>query len=456
VRILRSGETDLAEDLRRFSERRDLRGGATTAGSDEKTCAVFGRPLTPLEAVRHILRAVRERGDEAVAEYAKKLDGVDLASVGMRVTEAEISAAWDAASPALKAALERAAANIRRYQQAMLPPEPARVVNAQGGVVAVRYRPLRRVGIYVPGGRAGYPSTVLMTAIPAQVAGVEEIVMVTPCGPDGAARPETLAAARLCGIREIHRIGGAQAIAALAYGTRTIPRADMIAGPGNLYVTLAKKEVYGEVAIDMLAGPSEILIIADETADPRFLAADLLGQAEHDPAVTVLLATDRRLAERALAEVERQIPALSRGVAARDCLERYGFFAVTRDLAEAVALANEFAPEHLELAVSDPDALLPTIRNAGAVFVGHHTPESLGDYVAGPSHVLPTGGTARFFSGLSVNDFLRRTSIIRYTREALELTAPDVDVLARAEGLDAHARAVTIRTGDTEDERTGR
>jgi len=309
----------------------------------------------------------------------------------------------------------------------------------------VGYSPLNRVGIYVPGGSAAYPSTVLMTAIPAQVAGVRGIAMVTPCGPDGKVRPETLAAVYETGLTEVYRSGGAQAIAALAYGTGTIRRVDKIVGPGNIFDTLAKREVYGEVDLDMLAGPSEILIIADEAAVPRFLAADMLSQAEHDPAAAVLLTPSGAVAEQTLVEIEKQLANLSRGQAARDCLDRYGFCGVTRDLDQAVELANQFAPEHLELVVENPKSVLPGLHAAGAIFVGQYTPEPVGDYVAGPSHVLPTGGTARFFSGLSVNDFMRRTGIITYSEDALRQALPDIETIARAEGLDAHARAATIR-----------
>jgi histidinol dehydrogenase len=277
------------------------------------------------------------------------------------------------------------------------------------------------------------------------VAEVKEIAVVTPCRSDGTVWPETLAAAHGLELTEVYRISGAPAVGALAYGTETIRRVDKIVGPGSIFVTLAKREVYGEVALDMLAGPSEVLIIADAKADPRFVAADLLSQAEHDPAAAVLLTPDARVARETLAEIERQLPNLSREKAARECLERYGFIAITRDLNHAVKLANQFAPEHLELAVAKPDALLKRIRSAGAVFMGAHTPEPVGDYVAGPSHVLPTGGTARFFSGLSVNDFLRRMSVIRYAPSALKKSVADVETLARAEGLDAHARAAGIR-----------
>jgi histidinol dehydrogenase len=356
-----------------------------------------------------------------------------------------LEAAWRSVPASFRKSLARAGENIRRFQERIKLKAPAPLVNPQGGRLSVEYRPLARVGVCVPGGRAAYPSSLLMTVIPAQVARVDEIAVVTPCRPNGTVWPETLAAARGLELTEVYRISGAPAVAALAYGTKTIRRVDKILGPGSIFVTLAKREVYGEVGLDMLAGPSEVLIIADAQADPRFVAADLLSQAEHDPAAAVLLTPDERVARETLAEIERQLPKLSREKAARDCLERYGLIAVTRDLNEAVKLANQFAPEHLELAVAKPNALLKKIRSAGAVFLGSHTPEPVGDYLAGPSHVLPTGGTARFFSGLSVNDFLRRMSVIRYSPAALKKSVADVETLARAEGLDAHARAANIR-----------
>ena len=448
MKILRSSETNLSAALRALSAKLDISAGMTTTDSGERTLAVFGEPLSPLEAVRRIIRDVREMGDDAVVAYAKKLDDADLSPDRFAVSKEEIAEAWAAIPEALRETMKRSAANIRQYQSAVKITNPQPVRNAQGGTLSVRHLPLRRVGIYVPGGRAAYPSTVLMTALPAQVAGVREIVMVTPGGPDGKVRPETLAAAHLAGVAEVYRIGGAHAVAALAYGTETIPKVDKIVGPGNIFVTLAKREVYGEVDLDMLAGPSEVLIIADGTAEPRFLAADLLSQAEHDPAASVLLTPDAAVAERTVAELERQLPLLSREKAARACLERYGLIGVVKDMAEAIALADQFAPEHLELAVENPEALLPELTSAGAIFMGRYTPEAVGDYLAGPSHVLPTGGTARFFSGLSVNDFLRRTSILNYSREALERSAGDVDVFARGEGLDAHARSATIRFED--------
>ena len=445
MKIYRADKTDLAAVLRDLSDTLSFRTGMVSADSAGKTAAVFGKPLAPIEAVRTILSDVRSRGDAAVAEYTEKLDGASLTPEQFAVTRDEMAAAYASVSDALKVSLARAKENIWRFQEHIKVRAPSPLENAEGGILSVQYRPLRRVGLYVPGGRAGYPSTVLMTAIPAQVAGVKELAMVTPCGRDGTVRPATLAAAHEVGMTEVYRLGGAQAVAALAYGTDTIRRVDKIVGPGNLFVTLAKREVYGDVDLDMLAGPSEVLIIADRSADPRFLAADLLSQAEHDPAASVLLTPDEAIAESTAAEITSQVGALSRAAAARDCIERYGFIGVTRDLDHAVDLANQFAPEHLELAVENPKAWLPKIRAAGAIFIGPYTPEPVGDYLAGPSHVLPTGGTARFFSGLSVNDFLRRTGVLIYSKQALERGAAHIAEIARAEGLDAHVRAVGIR-----------
>ena len=450
MRIHSARDDDLSAELAKLSASLDIRKGMTAADSGELTRAVFGEALSPIESVRRILGDIAARGDAAVREYTHNLDGVELSPAQFRVSSEEIAQAWEQTPPELRAAMETAAENIRRFQEAIRPKDAEPVVNPQGGVMALRALPIRRVACYVPGGRASYPSSVLMTAVPAQVAGVREVVVTTPCGADGAVRPATLAAARVAGVTEIYRLGGAQAIAALAFGTETIEKVDKIVGPGNLFVTLAKKEVYGQVDLDMLAGPSEILIIADAAANPGWLAADLLSQAEHDPAASVLLTPSREVAETTVRELEKQLPELSRESAARDCLQRYGFIGVTRDLDEAAELANQFAPEHLELAVADPEALLPKCVNAGAVFMGQQTPEPLGDYLAGPSHVLPTGGTARFFSGLSVHDFLRRTSVLKYTKEALAASAEAVDVFARAEGLDAHARSVTRRVDNSD------
>ena len=448
MKILRFDETDLSAQLASLSAKLGFSSGMVSADSSEKTIAVFGEALSPIDAVRGILADVQAKGDAAVIDYAQRLDGATLTPATLRVSREELAPAYDSIPSQLKDALAKAKENIWQYQEHIKVRAPSPMHNNEGGILSLQYRPLNRVGIYVPGGQAAYPSTVLMTAVPAQVAGVKDIVMVTPCGPEGVVRPETLAAAHEVGLHEVYRIGGAQAIGALAYGTETIPRVDKIVGPGNLFVTLAKREVYGQVDLDMLAGPSEVLIIADDTANPRFLAADLLSQAEHNPAASVLLTPNPDTAEKTLVEIEAQLQALSRGAAARECLDCYSFVGITRDLDQAVDLANQFAPEHLELAVKNPKDLLPKLYSAGAIFVGSYTPEPVGDYLAGPSHVLPTGGTARFFSGLNVNDFLRRSSHMLYTAEALRQSATDIDVFARAEGLDAHARSATIRFED--------
>mgnify|MGYP001279932191 CR=1 FL=1 len=445
MKILRAAETDLAAALAGLSQNLGMSGAIVSEASRRKTVEVFGAPLTPLEVVRRILADVKTRGDEAVSEYCRKLDGAHLALKRFRVTLKEMKAAHDALPKALRDSLRRARKNIERFQRHIKVKPPAALTAADGGELRIEYRPLKRIAALVPGGRASYPSTALMTIIPAQVAGVQEVVMATPSLPDGSARPENLAVAHMLGLTEVYRFGGAHGVAALAFGTRTVPRVDMIVGPGNLFVTLAKREVYGECDLDMLAGPSEVLIIANESADPRYVAADLLSQAEHDPAASVLLTPSESVARRTVEELERQLPLLSREKAARACLDRYGFIAVTRSLDQAVALANQFAPEHLELAVKAPEKLLRDIRCAGAVFLGHQTPEPVGDYVAGPSHVLPTGGTARFAHGLNVNDFLRPMSVLKYSRKALAKAVNDVNIIARAEGLDAHARSATIR-----------
>ena len=442
MNILNAQSTDLSAALSALSAKLGSGAGMVSQAGMEKTVAVFGKPLTPAEVVRTLIAAVRERGDDAIAEYLLKLDGARLTPEQFRLSPDALRDAWDQTPEPVRSALQRARENIRRFQEHIRPQLPSTQRNAEGGFVGITHRPLNRVGLYIP---AGLASTVLMTAVPASVAGVREIALATPCNREGMPSREVLAAAHVAGVTEVYRIGGALAIAAFACGTSAVPRVEKICGPGNTFVTIAKKELYGEVDLDMLAGPSEVLVIADAKAEPRFIAADMLSQAEHNPAAAVLLTPEEKIARRTLEALEAQLPRLSRAQAARDCLERYGFIGVTRDLDHAVELANQFAPEHLELAVAKPDVLLPRIRTAGAVFMGQFTPEPVGDYVAGPSHVLPTGGTARFFSGLGVYHFMRTMSVIHYDRDALRKTAADVDVLARAEGLDAHARSATIR-----------
>lgn len=397
------------------------------------------------DLVLEIIDSVRAEGDSALCGLSSRLDGYPLTEGQIKVSEDETEQAVKAVDPEFMRALREARDNIRVYHEK----QAARSwfdYGREGVVLGQLVRPLERVGIYVPGGKASYPSSVLMNAIPARVAGVPEIAMVTPPGRDGTVNIHTLAAAAEAGVTEIYRIGGAQAIAALAYGTKTVRRVDKIAGPGNRYVTMAKRLVFGAVDIDMLAGPSEILVVADDSANPAYVAADMLSQAEHDQmAAVVLITPERDLARSVATELERQIGLLGRQSIASRSVSDYGAIIITGSIEEAVDLANSFAPEHLELAVRDPFSLLGGVKSAGAVFLGHFTPEPVGDYVAGPSHVLPTGGTARFFSPLGVDQFIRRASIISYSRKALEREAGNIIKLATTEGLDAHARSVEIR-----------
>jgi len=396
-----------------------------------------------LSVASHIVEDVRLRGDEALRDYTMQFDHADVPA--LRVTTAEIEAAVSSVSEEFRDAIAIAAASIEEYHERQVPQSWFSV--REGGVlVGQKVTPIRRVGIYVPGGRACYPSSVLMNAIPAVVAGVEEIAMVVPPDADGTVNAYTLAAAAEAGISEIYKVGGAQAIAALAYGTASIPRVDKITGPGNAYVTAAKKLVLGEVGIDMLAGPSEVLILADETAEPSFIAVDLMAQAEHDPRASALLVTtDPTLPDEVEEALEVLLEEAPRADVIRRSLTDNGRIIVVPDVRVALDVANAIAPEHLEVLTADPLELLGSIRNAGAIFLGPWTPESVGDYVAGPNHVLPTGGTARFSSPLSVDDFVKKSSVISYSREALESDAATVITIASAEGLMAHADAVALR-----------
>jgi histidinol dehydrogenase len=405
-----------------------------------------GADPTIQRTVDDILAAVRERGDAALLELTAKLDGFRVSTgAALAIPAAEFATAERGLDDRVRAALVYAAERIERYHAAA-PAKPWRITDEHGSVLGQDVRPLDRVGVYVPGGRAAYPSTVLMTAVPARVAGVAEIVLVTPPGPDGRVDPTVLAAARIAGVTEGWRLGGAQAVAALAYGTATIRRVDKIVGPGNIYVALAKRRVFGEVGVDMIAGPSEVLVIADAGADPEWVAADLLAQAEHDPMARALLITD---APDLVAGVSRalaaQLARLTRRDIAAEALRRHGALVLVGSLDEAVELANRLAPEHLELLVRVPQALLGRVRHAGAVFVGGQTPEVVGDYVAGPSHVLPTGGTARFSSPLGVDDFLKRTSVIEYSSTGLAAALVHLRTLAGVEGLGGHRAAADIR-----------
>ncbi len=395
-------------------------------------------------AVKEIVDRVRREGDPAVLEYTEKFDKVKLTLKDMRVSPEELKEAYANIDQKKVDALKLAAKNIRAFHEKQ---KLSSWVSqeADGVILGQLARPIRCAGVYVPGGKACYPSSVLMNVIPATVAGVEQLVMCSPV-PGGKMNPYILVAADIAGINEIYKIGGAQAIAAMAYGTATVPKVDKIVGPGNIYVATAKRHVFGQVDIDMIAGPSEILIIADKTADPVFVASDLLSQAEHDELASSLLVTDsRELADKVDAEVERQLATLVRKEIARKAIDRFGAIVITRDLHEAADVSNAVAPEHLELAVEKPFELLALIKNAGAIFLGHYSPESVGDYIAGPNHVLPTGGTARFFSPLSTDSFMKKSSLIFYTREGLDKVGEAVMQIADVEGLEAHGNTIKVR-----------
>lgn len=392
--------------------------------------------------VKAILAEVKKNGDAALFHYTEKFDQVKLSD--FRLSEAEIERGFQQTAPEVIRALEAAKANIESFHQKQ---KQAGFVDAEkAGVIRGQLvLPIETVGIYVPGGTARYPSSVLMNALPAKIAGVKRIVMVTPSSPEGLPNG-ILAAAKIAGVEEIYQIGGAQAVAALAYGTETIPKVDKIVGPGNIFVATAKKILFGQVAIDMIAGPSEVVILADERANPRYIAADLLSQAEHDPlARAILITTSQTLAEKVQVEVEEQLAILPREVIARASIENHSAIFVVSDIETQFTLMNEMAPEHLEIQLEDPMSHLSRIKHAGSVFLGAYASEPLGDYLAGPNHVLPTSGTARFFSPLGVEDFVKRTAFISYTKEALALEKEDVMILAREEGLEAHARAIQVR-----------
>jgi histidinol dehydrogenase len=408
---------------------------------------IFARSMPTVnvaDTVAEILKNVRERGDAALREYTERFDKVTPEN--LTVTQQEIREAIESMDPDFLAVLEKAAANIRKFHSRQV--RNSFIINDEPGIVmGQKVIPVDRAGLYVPGGTATYPSTVLMDVIPAKIAGVKEVILTTPPGRDGKINPAILAAADIAGADRIVKIGGAQAIAALAYGTESVPRVDKIVGPGNAYVAEAKRQVYGTVSIDMIAGPSEILVAADGKSNPAWLAADLLSQAEHDKVASAVLVTDSmELAKEVRDELEKQIPLLERAEIARESIDRNGKIIVAEDLRTVIEIANEIAPEHLELCVDNPFDLLDSIRHAGSVFLGRNCPEALGDYLAGPNHTLPTQGTARFSSPLSVDDFVKKTQYTYYTREALSRVAEDVAAFARREGLTGHARSATIRT----------
>ena len=398
--------------------------------------------------VKDIIQNVREKRDEAIFEYTLKFDGATINQDNIRVTEEEIKEAYEQVDPKLLDVIRKALVNIRDYhakqkQYSWFDSDESGIILGQ------KVTPLKTVGVYVPGGKAVYPSSVLMNVIPAKVAGVSNIIMTTPCGKDGKVYPSTLVAAKEAGVDAIYKVGGAQAIAALAFGTESIPKVDKIVGPGNIYVALAKKAVFGYVSIDSIAGPSEIMVLADETANPRFVAADLLSQAEHDEmASAILVTTSETLAEQVSVEVDKFVETLSRKEIIRKSLDNYGYILVADTMQDAIDTVNEIASEHLELVTKNPFETMTKIRNAGAIFIGEYSSEPLGDYFAGPNHVLPTNGTAKFFSPLSVDDFIKKSSIISYSREALEPVYKDIVQFAECEKLTAHANSIRVRFED--------
>ncbi|MCR5109219.1 MAG: histidinol dehydrogenase [Lachnospiraceae bacterium] len=397
------------------------------------------------KTVKEILADVRTNGDEAVVRYTNRFDKNDITAATMRVSEEEIEEAYSSYDKELIGVMERAAENIRSYHSRQLQNSWFES-GADGTILGQKVTPIEKAGIYVPGGKACYPSSTLMCVIPAIVAGVERIIMTTPADKDGRVAASTLAAAKITGVKEIYKVGGAQAIGAMAYGTETIPKVDKIVGPGNIFVALAKKQVFGHVSIDSIAGPSEILVLADETANPRYVAADLLSQAEHDElASAILITTDKDLADKVNEEIEGFLKVLERSEIISKSLNNYGYILIADNMEDATDAVNEIASEHLEIVTANPFEVMTKIKNAGAIFLGENSSEPLGDYYAGPNHVLPTNGTAKFFSPLSVDAFIKKSSIISYSREALRRASEDIETFAKSEGLTAHANSIRVR-----------
>jgi histidinol dehydrogenase len=444
LRRIRCADPGAAEQLAALRSQLSSHGEVVSARGRQLTEAVFGEALPPARVVERICDDVRARGLPAVLHYTEQFDRVRLDSTTLRVGARELAEAHAAADLSFLEAVRRVRQNVLSFQLGLLHSDA--VLSAAGShELRLRYRPMRRVGICVPGGAAAYPSTLLMTVCPAQAAGVKQMAVVMPPTPFGAYNRDLLATCRELGVTEVYRVGGAQAVAALAYGVEGLPAVDMIVGPGNIFVTLAKKHVFGQVAIDCLAGPSEIVVLADDSAHPEFVAADLIAQAEHDPATSVLITWHAPLLNEVEAALNRQLLPLARGALARASLESFGALVLARDEEEAIDWVNRIGPEHLHIATRLPEALVDRIENAGAIFLGDYTPVALGDYAAGPSHVLPTAGTARFTSGLSANDFLRRSSVLSFRPAGLVKLAGDVRLLAQKEGLTAHAASVEVR-----------
>ena len=444
IRRIRCAQANAADQLPKLRQQLSLQAEVVSERGRQLTQAVFGEPLPPIKVVERICADVKSRGLEALLHYTEQFDGIRHDAGSLRVREDELQAAHEAAEPAFLETIRRVRLNIMSFQLGLLHSDAVLTVPGKHEL-RLRYRPLRRVGICIPGGAASYPSTLLMTVCPAQAAGVKEIAVVLPPTPAGAYNRDLLAVCHELGVSEVYRVGGAQAVAALAYGVDGMPAVDMIVGPGNIFVTLAKRHVFGQVAIDCLAGPSEIVVLADETAKAESVAADLLAQAEHDPATSILITWHEPLLEQVAQALARQLPALPRARQARASLENFAALVLARTPKEALALVNQIGPEHLHIVTRDAEELQEKVTSAGAIFLGPHSPVALGDYVAGPSHVLPTGGTARFASGLSANDFLRRSSVLAFTAKGMESMADDLRLLAHKEGLTAHAASVDIR-----------
>ena len=447
IKIVQCDNTSLPPEVEELRKKLSVTEGIVSSKSSALTEKVFGEPLVPSQVVDRIIADVKADGDKAVLHYAKELDGAHFAEGVFESAQAMTAEAFDHVDKSLVEALKKAAANIAEYQSHILykgvPP-----LEKDGVMRGIKVTPMERVGIYIPGGIGGETplcSSVLMTAVLARTAGVKEIIMFTPSRKDGSLSPALLAAAKIAGVDRIFKIGGVPAIAAMALGTESVPRVDKIVGPGNLFVTMAKQKLYGHVDIDFFAGPSEIGILADKTANPSNVAMDLFSQAEHFPGSAILMTDSRELADRVNKEVDRLLPTLSRSKEIGEAIDRYSLIIVTPDMKRAVELSNIFCPEHLEIVTADPQETLKGIRNAGAIFLGSETPVASGDYFAGPSHVLPTGGTSRFFSGLTSNDFIKTSSLIQYTKEGLAEAQKHINTLAQSEGLTAHAESVNIR-----------
>jgi histidinol dehydrogenase len=446
LRRILCGSGEAGAQLARLRAQLGAQGNVVSARGRALTEKVFGEPLPPLRVVERVCEEVRTRGLAALLHYTEQFDRVRLDADSLRVGRPEMSLAHAAADPAFLETVRRVRQNILAFQVGLL--HRTAVLSVAGRhELRLRYRPVRRVGVLVPGGAASYPSTLLMTVCPAQAAGVREVAVVMPPTPAGAYNNDLLAVCAELGVGEVYRVGGAQAVAALAYGVEGLPAVDLIVGPGNLFVALAKRHVFGQVGIDCIAGPSEVVVLADETAPAAFVAADLIAQAEHAPGASILVTWHAPLLDAVEGAVREQLELLERGAEARESLEQFGALVLARDEDEAVECVNRLAPEHLEIVAAGAEALCERVDNAGAIFLGPYAPVAVGDYAAGPSHVLPTGGTARWASGLSANDFLRRSSVLSFTREGLGRLADDVRELARREGLTAHAASVDLRLG---------